>query len=131
MYVWYMYMSCVWFYSFYGCRDYHDATPKDRLDERGQAYQELVNLLDNCHPQHTNVSMHIFTSAMYMYMAQIAFSAVFPGSIRTVGIACTHCMGILCCRAYDRVLVVFSEFPLISPTTHCCHLSLCITCSVS
>ena len=49
-----LYMIC----SFYGCRDHHGATPKDRLDEDGQAYQELVALLDKYPRQTTNVSMN-------------------------------------------------------------------------
>ena len=74
-----MYMSCIWFCSFNGCRDHHHATPKDRLDETGQAYQELAALLDIYHPQNTNVSMHVFTSAMYVYQPK-RFLAVFTGS---------------------------------------------------
>ena len=54
-------------YAFYGCRDIYEATPKDLLDERGQAYQELVALLDECRLQRINVSMHIFTSAIYTH----------------------------------------------------------------
>ena len=84
-------------YTFYGCRDHHGATPKDRLDETGQAYQELAALLDKYRLQHTNVSIHIFTGAMYM--AQI-FLAVFPCSD-------WHCLhplhgnGVLKGQAYD------------------------------
>ena len=83
-------------YSFYGCRDHHHATPKDRLDEDGQAYQELAALLDKYHPQNTNVSMHVCTSAMYIN--QKGFLAVFPGSdydslALTVPIAWESCVG--------------------------------------
>lgn len=48
-------------------RDHYSATPKDRLDETGQDYNELAVLLDKYHQQHTNVSMHIFISAIYMH----------------------------------------------------------------
>ena len=83
-------------YSFCGCRDHHGATPKNRLDETGPAYQELAALLDTNHLQNTNVSMHVFTSAMYIN--QKGFLAVFPGSdydslALTVPIAWESCVG--------------------------------------
>ena len=48
----------LWIHSFYGCSDHHHGTPKQRLNEDGQAYQEIADLLDMYCRQHTNVSMH-------------------------------------------------------------------------
>ena len=54
-------------YSFYGCRDHYGATPKDRLDETRQDYDKLAALLDKYCQQHSNVSMHMSTSAIYLH----------------------------------------------------------------
>ena len=76
-------------YSFYGCRDHYGATPKDRLDEIAHDYNELAVLLDEYHQQHTNVSMHIFISAVYIHR-----NSLLEGQV------------------HDRVLVVFNIFVL-------------------
>ena len=45
----------------HGCRDQFGGTPKDRVNEDGRDYQEIIDLLDKYLLQTTNVSIIIIT----------------------------------------------------------------------
>ena len=73
-----------WPYLLYVCRDRYDATPKDRLSEDEENYQEIAHLLDKYHQQHWNLDLQQ-VSVCCKYL-QLCINDVFNRPVQT----CAH-----------------------------------------